>query len=100
MADLDSAAACTNAYSDIEEDFFRTGDAMSTGSVAEPIIAETTEPVRTKSLWARLFERPLRLPTEDLLPEKPAVEVAEDDVWDWMLAVARALTRHATQPGM
>jgi hypothetical protein len=96
MAELDSLEACTNAYSDIEEDFFRAGDAMSTGisPAADP------EPVRSKGLLARLFERPLRLPTEDLIPEKPAVEEIEDDEWDWMLAVARARTRPATQPGM
>ena len=98
MADLDSDVACTNAYSDIEEDFFRAGDAISFGSLVEPIVEP--EPVRTKSLWSRLFERPLRLPTEDLIPEKPAVEEPEDDEWDWMLAVARARTRHATQPGI
>lgn len=114
MADLDSHVACTNAYSDVEEDFFRIGEAMSSGTVAEPIAAEITQPVRTKSLWSRLFERPMRLPTEDLIElapppvparkrpptERPASEEGGDDEWDWMLAVARARTRHATSPGI
>jgi hypothetical protein len=105
MADLDSAEACTNAYSDIEEDFFRVGDAMGSGITSEPAV--DPEPVPTESLWSRLFGRPLRLPTEDLIPapvrtrpptERPAEE--NDEEWDWMLAVARARARHATQPGM
>lgn len=75
MADLESAEACTNTYSDIEEDFFRAGDEMS-----------------------RMFEQSHRLPTEDFIPVKPAAE-PEDDEWDWMLAVARARARPATQPG-
>ena len=108
MADLDTAEACTNAYSEIEEDFFRVGDEMS-GTVAEPIAPEPTEPVRTKSLWSRIFERPQRMPTEDLIPEPPAPVRTRpptakpvddnDEEWDWMLAVARARSRHATQPG-
>src|SRR6478609_3064393 len=73
MADVNSALACTNVYTDIEEDFFRVGDEMS-GTAAEPIA--DPEPIRTPGLWSRLFERPLRLPTEDLISETPAPALA------------------------
>ena len=110
MPDLDSAEACTNAYSDIEEDFFRAGDAISSGTEAEPFA--DPEP-QAKSLWSRLFERPLRI-VADLIPEpaapvpmrtrppteRPPTEESADEEWDWMLAVARARARHATSPGI
>jgi hypothetical protein len=116
MADVNSALACANAYTDIEEDFFRAGDELSS-TVANDSFAAEREPqaIRT-SIWSRLFERPLRLPTDDLLSEmpapapspvavrtrppteRPAAEESGDEEWDWMLAIARA--RAATQPGM
>jgi len=109
MADVNSALACTDAYTDIEEDFFRTGDEMSSTAANDSFVSEP-EPQTTKaSIWSRLFERPLRMPTEDFIAappartrpptEKPAVAEPEDDEWDWMLAVARARSRHATSPG-
>lgn len=108
MADLDTDVACTNAYSDIEEDFFRVGDAISAGE--RQVVEPEAEPARTKSLWARLFERPVRVPSEaDFVPapaartrpptERPVAEPADEDEWDWVIAAARARARHATQPG-
>jgi hypothetical protein len=96
--------ACTNAYTDIEEDFFRAGDELSSDAASIEI-----EPVREtrKSLWSRLFERPLRLPSEVSFVPSPApskrapserpMDTDEDDEWDWTLAIARARAR--TQPG-
>ncbi|HTL37006.1 MAG TPA: hypothetical protein VL326_27910 [Kofleriaceae bacterium] len=97
---MNSALACTNVYTDIEEDFFRAGDEMT-------FVAEPVESAR-KNIFERLFERPLEIPSDDLMPEPPArmrpptekpVVEPEDDEWDWMIAAARARARHATQPG-
>lgn len=71
MADLDSDPAGAGAFSELELEFFRAGDAMS--AAAETI---TPEPTRQ------------RAGTEPVMSE-------ED--WDWKIAMARA--RHATQPG-
>lgn len=109
MADLDSDVA---AFSDIEEDFFRAGDAMSSAQTGEIALVEP-EPAPSKGLWSRLFERPLRIPTDASFvaepapmrarppTERPAVEEElDDDDWEWMLAAARARSsRPATSPG-
>ncbi len=61
-------------FTDVEEEFFRTGDEMSAAALAE--WSETAAPART------------RAPTEP-----PSTE---DDDWDWQIAVARArATTHA-----
>ncbi|HSD87764.1 MAG TPA: hypothetical protein VLB44_09635 [Kofleriaceae bacterium] len=73
MADLDSHPSGAAAFSEIEEEFFRVGDAMS---------AEAERALVPEYAQARVAAEP------------PA---AEED-WDWQIAIARA--RHATQPGM
>ena len=102
-----------NAFSELEEDFFRAGDAMSSASNDEIAVVEP-EPAPSKSLWSRLFERPLRIPTDasfivDVEPsavrtrpptERPVVEELDDEDWEWMLAAARARSRPATSPGI
>jgi hypothetical protein len=88
------------SYSDIEEDFFRVGDEMNAGTAALEV--HEVEPIveTRRGLWSRLFERPLRLPSETTSFVATAGGEADDDEWDWMLAVARARARHATQPGI
>lgn len=73
----------TGAFSEIEEAFFREGDAAS--EVHE--IETTFDPPRA-SLWSRLFKRTAR----------PAPAERDDDDWEWKIAVARS--RHATSPGI
>ena len=106
MAELESA------FSEIEEDFFRTGDAMSSAQTDEIALVEP-EPAPSKGLWSRLFERPLRIPTDVTFiaegtppprtrppTERPEEELDEED-WEWMLAAARARSsRPATSPGI
>ena len=83
-----------DGYSDIEQDFFRAGDEM-TDEVIE------VEPAPKQSLWSRLFERRVRMPSEvSFVAPGPAREPEDDDEWDWVIAVARARARHATQPGI
>ncbi|MGE5183958.1 MAG: hypothetical protein ACM31C_17930 [Acidobacteriota bacterium] len=74
----------TGAFSEIEEAFFREGDAAS--EVHE--IETTFEPPRA-SLWSRLFKRTPRAASE---------AEHDDDDWEWKVAMARA--RHATSPGI
>ena len=82
MSDRNGDGAA-DAFSALEEDFFRTGDAMSEGAVESRSDRDAVA-VRT-SLWSRLFKRTPRPATEP--------SVADDD-WDWQIAVARA--RHST----
>ena len=116
MADLETGVA---AYSDIEEDFFRVGDEMSS-AVSDDVVVVEPEPIPSKGgLWSRLFERPLRIPTDvsfvaegtPLPPvsaytrpptERPVVveEEPEEEDWEWMIAAARARSRPATSPGL
>lgn len=106
MADLDSDVA---AFSDIEEDFFRAGDAMSSAQTGEIALVEP-EPAPSKGLWSRLFERPLRIPTDvtfiaEGTPPPATADVVEEELdeddWEWMLAAARARSsRPATSPGI
>ena len=94
-----SAPACTNSYSEIEEDFFRVGDEM--GDV--PCDESLDPPPARRSLWTRLVERTLRVLTEPggrarSQARPPTEPKIEDDDWDWKIAHARA--RAATHPGM
>lgn len=57
------------AFSPIEEEFFRAGDALSAEAAAE---------------WSRLVP-----PSARPVTDKPA-----DEEWDWQIAIARA--RHST----
>ena len=73
-----------DAFSAIEEEFFRAGEAMSEASDGKPRPTHHAAAAPT-GLWSRLFKRTPRPATEP--------SVAEDD-WDWQIAVARA--RHST----
>lgn len=77
MANLDSepATPAAGAFSELEEAFFRDGDAMS----AE---AETGHAAAFAQSRSRQVAEPA---------------APEDDDWDWKIALARS--RPATQPG-
>ncbi len=76
----------TGAFSEIEEAFFREGDAAS-----EVHEIETTFGPPRASLWSRLFKRTPRA-------ANAAAEHDDEDDWEWKVAMARA--RHATSPGI
>lgn len=93
------------AFSEIEEDFFRAGDAMSSAQTDEIALVEP-EPAPAKGLWSRLFERPLRIPTDvSFIAEGTPVPVdapdeSDEEDWEWVIAAARARSRPATSPGI
>ena len=104
MADLDSSVACTKAYSDIEEDFFRAGDELASASGSDSAFEIEPEPER-RSLWSRLLSllarRPavtdfIPAPARSRSPTYRTIAREDDDEWDWVVAVARARAR--TQP--
>lgn len=92
------------AFSPVEEEFFRAGDAISAAS-EEPWsnLDSTSAPALAAApagLWARLFKRGARPITEQPVRSEPAPRraptepIASDDDWDWQIAVARV--RHST----
>jgi hypothetical protein len=109
MAELETGVA---AFSDIEEDFFRAGDEMSSAQTGEISLVEPEPAAPSKGLWSRLFERPLHIPTDasfiaEAAPvrtrpptERPAADEPDEEDWEWMLAAARARSRPATSPGI
>lgn len=86
----DSKQNDAEAFSAIEEEFFRVGDALDAEAARGVASAVEAEPVRA-GVWARLFKRTSRIVAAQ--PVEPAVSAADDE-WDWQIAVARA--RHST----
>jgi len=90
------------AFSPVEEEFFRAGDAIDAAASDErwsdPGAAPAPAPA---GLWSRLFKRGPRPVVEQPVHAEPAPRrraptepMASDDGWDWQIAVARV--RHST----
>jgi hypothetical protein len=103
MRDLDNQLAGAEGFSELEEEFFRAGDAVSAAAPDETW-PELEAPPPPTGLWARVFKRsPRRAPELAAPPARPRMRPASepavaDDEWDWQIAIARA--RHVTSPGM
>lgn len=102
MSKSSSDRGGAEAFSPLEEEFFRAGDAISAAAAGEPRSdVETAPSPPPAGLWSRLFKRTPRAITErpihaDPAPPRraPTEPVASDDDWDWKIAIARV--RHST----
>src|SRR5688572_12375765 len=90
-------------FSDLEEEFFRTGDSMEVPAVERfDDLDAGHEPA--PGLLARLFGKKTTMRTETepppavvrrRAPTRPGTE--DGDEWEWQIAIARA--RHASEGG-
>jgi len=87
------------AFSAIEEEFFRAGDAISEAAASASGSVHEAAPART-GMWSRLFRRTSRSVTAQPIAAAPRVArpatepIVPEDEWDWQIAIARA--RHST----
>lgn len=102
MSKSSSDRGGAGAFSPLEEEFFRVGDAISAAASSESRSDRDTAPAAAPTgLWSRLFKRTPRPVTEqpvhaDPAPPRraPTEPVASDDDWDWKISIARV--RHST----
>ena len=89
------------SFSDLEEEFFRAGEAIESTPAVERFDDLDAGHVPAPGLMARIFgKRPVRAATEPppvavrrRAPTRPPSEDGED--WEWQIAIARA--RHASE---
>lgn len=90
------------AFSPLEEEFFRAGDAISAAASETPWSdVDAPSAPAPAGVWSRLFKRAPRPVIEEPVHAEPAPRrraptepMATDDDWDWKIAIARV--RHST----
>src|SRR5262245_42622837 len=95
MAKLSTDLEDEQHFSPMEEEFFRAGDAISAAASDEP--SEVDSAPAAAGVWWRLFKRTPRPETERTFRAEPPPRArptaetpsADDDDWDWQIALAR-----------